>query len=89
MRSAAVPFAVGAYIIGAYWFTASTSFANPAVTLARAATDTFSGIRPEDVAGFTFAQLAGAAAATVLFRWLVPALPKDADAVVLSHGSKA
>jgi len=89
LRSAAVPFAVGAYIMGAYWFTASTSFANPAVTLARAATDTFSGIRPEDVAGFTFAQLAGAAAATVLFRWLVPALPKDADAVVLSHGSKA
>jgi glycerol uptake facilitator-like aquaporin len=89
LRSAAVPFAVGAYIMGAYWFTASTSFANPAVTLARAATDTFSGIRPEDVAGFTFAQLAGAAAATVLFRWLVPELPKDADAVVLSHGSKA
>ena len=58
------------------------------MTLARAATDTFSGIRPEDVAGFTFAQLAGAAAAAVLFRWLVPELPKDADAVVLSHGSK-
>jgi len=89
LRSAAVPFAVGAYIMGAYWFTASTSFANPAVTVARAATDTFSGIRPEDVAGFTLAQLAGAAAATVLFRWMVPALPKDADAVVLSHGSKA
>lgn len=77
LRSAAVPFAVGAYIMGAYWFTASTSFANPAVTLARAATDTFSGIRPEDVARFTLAQLGSAAAATVLFRWLVPAMPKD------------
>jgi len=72
-RSEAVPFAVGAYITAAYWFTASTSFANPAVTLARAATDTFAGIRPADVPAFVVAQLAGAAAATVLFRWLVPA----------------
>ena len=71
-RPAAVPFAVGAYITGAYWFTASTSFANPAVTLARAASDTFAGIRPVDVPGFVIAQVAGAAAATVLFRWLVP-----------------
>jgi len=85
LRSAAVPFAVGAYITGAYWFTASTSFANPAVTLARAATDTFAGIRPVDVPGFIAAQLAGAIAATVLFRWLVPSLPKDASAVVVSH----
>jgi glycerol uptake facilitator-like aquaporin len=68
----AVPLAVGAYITGAYWFTASTSFANPAVTLARSATDTFAGIRPLDVPGFVLAQLAGAAAATALFRWLVP-----------------
>ena len=68
-----VPFAVGAYITAAYWFTASTSFANPAVTLARAATDTFAGIRPADVPGFIVAQLGGAAAATALFRWLVPA----------------
>lgn len=69
-RSPAVPFAVGAYIAGAYWFTASTSFANPAVTIARAATDTFAGIRPVDVFAFIGAQLAGALAATVLFRWL-------------------
>ena len=72
-RPAAAPFAVAAWIIGAYWFTASTSFANPAVTLARAATDTFAGIRPADAPGFILAQLAGAAAATLLFRWLLPA----------------
>jgi glycerol uptake facilitator-like aquaporin len=72
LRSSAVPFAVGAYITGAYWFTASTSFANPAVTLARAASDTFAGIRPADVPGFIAAQIAGATAATVLFRWLAP-----------------
>jgi glycerol uptake facilitator-like aquaporin len=71
-RPAAVPFAVGAYITGAYWFTASTSFANPAVTLARSASDTFAGIRPADAPGFIAAQLAGAAAAMVLFRWLAP-----------------
>lgn len=84
-RSSAVPFAVGAYITGAYWFTASTSFANPAVTLARSASDTFAGIRPADAPGFIVAQLAGAAAATVLFRWLIPTLPRDAAAVVVSH----
>jgi glycerol uptake facilitator-like aquaporin len=67
-----VPFAVGAYITGAYWFTSSTSFANPAVTLARSMTDTFSGIRPQDIPGFIAAQLAGAAAATALFAWLTP-----------------
>jgi glycerol uptake facilitator-like aquaporin len=72
-RSDAVPFAVGAYITAAYWFTSSTSFANPAVTLARAASDTFAGIRPVDVPGFIAAQLMGAWAATRLFRWLVPA----------------
>jgi glycerol uptake facilitator-like aquaporin len=83
LRSAAVPFAVAAYITAAYWFTASTSFANPAVTLARAASDTFAGIRPSDAPGFVAAQLAGAAAATLLFRWLVPALPADAAAVVV------
>jgi glycerol uptake facilitator-like aquaporin len=71
-RPSAVPFAVGAYITAAYWFTASTSFANPAVTLARAATDTFAGIRPADVPGFVVAQLAGAALATAALRWLVP-----------------
>ncbi len=74
-RSSAVPFAVGAYITAGYWFTASTSFANPAVTLARAASDTFAGIRPADAPGFIVAQFAGAMAATLLFRWLAPALP--------------
>lgn len=81
-RSSAVPFAVGGYITAAYWFTASTSFANPAVTLARAATNTFAGIRPRDAPGFIVAQLVGAALATALFRWLVPALPVVADRVV-------
>jgi glycerol uptake facilitator-like aquaporin len=85
LRSTAVPFAVAAYITAAYWFTSSTSFANPAVTLARSATDTFTGIRPIDVPAFVAAQLAGAAAATVLFRWLVPALPEDAPAVIVPH----
>jgi glycerol uptake facilitator-like aquaporin len=73
-RPAAAPVAVPAYIAGAYWFTASTSFANPAVTIARAASDTFSGIRPADVPAFVLAQLAGAAAATLLFRWLAAPL---------------
>jgi glycerol uptake facilitator-like aquaporin len=67
------PFAVGAYITAAYWFTSSTSFANPAVTLARSFTNTFSGIRPVDAPGFVVAQLAGALAATALFRFLAPA----------------
>ncbi|HEY3826841.1 MAG TPA: MIP/aquaporin family protein [Bryobacteraceae bacterium] len=88
LRSSAVPFAVGAYITGAYWFTASTSFANPAVTLARSASDTFAGIRPADVSGFVVVQLAGAGAATLLFRWLAPSLPKDAAAVVVSHSER-
>jgi glycerol uptake facilitator-like aquaporin len=81
-RPGLVPFAVGAYITAAYWFTSSTSFANPAVTLARAASDTFAGIRPADAPGFIVAQLAGAAASTALFRWLVPALPAVADRLV-------
>jgi glycerol uptake facilitator-like aquaporin len=84
-RSAMVPFAVAAYIAAAYWFTASTSFANPAVTLARSASDTFVGIRPIDTPGFIIAQLAGAAAATLLFRWFAPTLPKNAEAVMLPH----
>jgi glycerol uptake facilitator-like aquaporin len=74
-RPAATAWAVGAYITSAYWFTASTSFANPAVTLARAATDTFAGIRPGDVPGFVLAQLLGAAVATIFFCWLVPTCP--------------
>lgn len=71
-RPSAVAFAVGAYITSAYWFTASTSFANPAVTLARAASNTFAGIAPGDAPGFILAQLLGAFAATALFRWLLP-----------------
>jgi glycerol uptake facilitator-like aquaporin len=73
LRASATPVAVGAYITAAYWFTASTSFANPAVTLARAYTDTFAGIRPGDVPGFVAAQLGGAVVATVVFAWLIPA----------------
>jgi len=82
-RPSVVPFAVAAYITAAYWFTASTSFANPAVTLARAASDTFAGIRPSDAPGFIVAQLTGAAAATGLFRWLIPTLPESAPDVVV------
>jgi glycerol uptake facilitator-like aquaporin len=70
---AVVAIAVGAYISAAYWFTASTSFANPAVTVSRSLSDTFAGIRPVDAPGFVLAQLAGGMAATVLFRWLMPA----------------
>jgi len=84
-RPSMVPFAVGAYITAAYWFTASTSFANPAVTLARSVSDTFAGIRPADAPLFIIAQLAGAAMATLLFRWLLPSLPKDATSVVMPH----
>ena len=84
-RRGAVPFAVGLYITAAYWFTASTSFANPAVTLARSMTNTFAGIRPVDVAPFIAAQLLGAAAATLLFRWLVPSSTAAADRVVVRH----
>ena len=69
---AVVAVAVGAYISAAYWFTASTSFANPAVTMARCLSDTFAGIRPVDAPGFVIAQFAGGIAATVLFRWLMP-----------------
>lgn len=65
-RVAAVPALVASYIFAAYWFTASTSFANPAVTMARALTQTFSGIRPDDVAGFVIAQLVGAASALMV-----------------------
>ncbi len=81
LQAQMVPFAVGAYITAAYWFTASTSFANPAVTIARALSDTFAGIRAADVPWFIFAQFAGAGAATLLFRWLAPRpAGKDADA---------
>ena len=87
-RSSAVPFAVGAYITAAYWFTASTSFANPAVTLARAASDTFAGIRPIDVPGFIAAQMIGAMAATWLFHWLVPAISEGASEVLMDHNAE-
>jgi glycerol uptake facilitator-like aquaporin len=73
LRLAATPYAVASYIVAAYWFTASTSFANPAVTLARSISNTFSGIQPVDVMPFILAQLAGAGCATLLFRWLAPA----------------
>jgi glycerol uptake facilitator-like aquaporin len=88
LRTEGVPFAVGFYITGAYWFTASTSFANPAVTLARSFTNTFAGIRLADAPGFIVAQLAGAFAATFLFRWLVPSLPGQALEVVVPHAEK-
>ncbi|MGA9993834.1 MAG: MIP/aquaporin family protein [Pyrinomonadaceae bacterium] len=88
LRSRATPFAVAAYIAAAYWFTASTSFANPAVTLARAASDTFAGIRLADAPGFCLAQLLGAAAATIFFRWLIPNLPEDAGSVIVPHDGK-
>ncbi len=84
-RPAAAPFAVGAYITAAYWFTASTSFANPAVTFARTLTDSFAGIRPADAPAFIGAQLVGAASATILFRWLLPIEPAAARNVVAPH----
>ncbi|HEX2268836.1 MAG TPA: MIP/aquaporin family protein [Pyrinomonadaceae bacterium] len=87
-RSQLVPFAVGGYIIAAYWFTSSTSFANPAVTLARSASDTFAGIRPVDTPGFIVVQLLGAAIATLLFKWLVPIRPTDAKTIVIPHAEK-
>ena len=87
LRSGTVPFAVASYITAAYWFTASTSFANPAVTIARSISDTFAGIRPSDVPLFIVAQIAGALSATLLFRWLVPNLGAYADQVVVPHSS--
>jgi glycerol uptake facilitator-like aquaporin len=82
-RPSAVPFAVGTYITAAYWFTASTSFANPAVTIARSATNSFAGIRPNDVAAFVAAQFAGAFAATLLFRWLIPSRGEATTSVLM------
>ena len=81
-RAAITPFAVAAYIVAAYWFTASTSFANPAVTIARAFSNTFAGIRPADVGGFLVAQATGATAGAVVFSWLMPGSQRaDANAV--------
>lgn len=73
----AVPSVVGLYILSAYWFTASTSFANPAVTIARSFTDTFSGIEPAGVGPFVFAQLIGGLAATILSGWLFAETPPN------------
>lgn len=88
-RPSAAAVAVPAYILGACWFTASTCFANPAVTIARAASDTFTGIRPVDVPAFILAELAGAGAATALFRWLAPPLSgRTAADVVVPHSSR-
>jgi glycerol uptake facilitator-like aquaporin len=81
----AMPFAVAAHITSAYWFTASTSFANPAVTVARALSDTFAGIRPADVPLFLIAQIVGALAATFLFRWLVPGLRASSETILGPH----
>jgi glycerol uptake facilitator-like aquaporin len=88
-RSSIAPFAVGSYITAAYWFTSSTSFANPAVSIARCLSDTFAGIRPSDVPLFVVAQFAGGIAATVLFRWLVPSLPSGAKDVAVPRGAES
>jgi glycerol uptake facilitator-like aquaporin len=87
-RSDMVAFAVAAYITAAYWFTSSTSFANPAVTIARSLSDTFAGIRPVDVPAFVTAQFAGAIAATFLFRWLVPGLNTRAENILVLDKSE-
>jgi glycerol uptake facilitator-like aquaporin len=88
-RSSVVPFAVGSYITAAYWFTSSTSFANPAVSIARSLSDTFAGIRPGDVPLFVVAQFAGGIAATILFRWLLPCLPSGAKNMVVPDGAES
>lgn len=80
-----VAFAVPAYIVGAYWFTSSTSFANPAVTIARSLSDTFAGIRAADVPTFIVAQLIGGAAATLLFHWIDPVRKSEVDPVTVPH----
>jgi glycerol uptake facilitator-like aquaporin len=88
-RSETVPFAVGAYITAAYWFTASTSFANPAVTVARSLSDTFAGIRPADVPLFVVAQFAGGIAATLVFRWIVPGRSSSPKEIAVPHGAES
>ena len=87
-RAAVAPAAVGAYIGAAYWFTSSTSFANPAVTVGRAFTDTFAGIAPGSVPGFVVAQMIGLVAGLALLRALYPDAGRAADAVVVSHSDK-
>lgn len=83
-RPSITPFAVAAYITAAYWFTGSTSFANPAVTIGRAFSDSYAGIRPSDIGGFVVAQAVGATVGAVFFEWLVPRSP---GATVISRGS--
>ena len=87
-RPKAVAAMVGLYITAAYWFTSSTSFANPAVTVARALTDSFAGIRPADVPAFIFAQLAGALAAALVVGWLLVE-PEETPRVTLSRARRA
>jgi len=86
-RTATVPFAVGAYITGAYWFTSSTSFANPAVTVGRMFSNTFAGIAPASVAAFVAAQLVGAAVAVGTIRLLWPDIAAVAGVAVVPHDS--
>lgn len=86
-RANTAPFAVGAYITGAYFFTSSTSFANPAVTLARSLSDTFAGIYPGSVLPFVIAQIIGAALACSVTRVLWPRIDDSAQAVIIPHQS--
>jgi glycerol uptake facilitator-like aquaporin len=86
-RTALAAPAVGAYIGAAYWFTSSTSFANPAVTVGRMFSDTFAGISPASVPGFVIAQLVGGGVAVVLVRWLYPSASRHADQAVVPHGT--
>jgi glycerol uptake facilitator-like aquaporin len=83
-KSTFVPFAVASYIVSAYWFTSSTSFANPAVTIARSLSNTFAGIRPVDAPGFILAQVLGAVGATLLFQWLAPIAHDGETRVVIA-----
>jgi glycerol uptake facilitator-like aquaporin len=87
-RNSLSAFAVGAYIAAGYWFTASTSFANPAVTLARSASDTFAGIRLGDAPGFIVAQLLGAGAATAVSVWVFPRQQKGASEAAAAVGDR-
>ena len=86
-RAEAIPWLVGLYITAAYWFTASTSFANPAVAIARAFTDTFSGIRPQDVPAFILAELLGGLLAVAAFNWLLqPSAAKSESVAERARG---
>ena len=87
-RTSVAPFAVGGYIGAAYWFTSSTSFANPAVTVARTLTDSFAGIEPSSAPMFVVAQVGGGLAAVALALFLHPALPEVAEQVILPHGAE-